>query len=181
MNTACGSVSHGFGQLTWKRQVVQRAVFRSPQLVVRLLVMPRCVHREPPHFHSPRPFTCLSSVPARRLALGYYVSQLAAALTAALPGAFTFTEPAAAAGKCPGGADPRAEALTPLPAPKLHVSAVAARRQDPAARDLLERAWALCLKHGVATDAAAAWDATVAPALQVIQAVCLGRNPNPKP
>ncbi len=117
----------------------------------------------------------------RRLALGYYVSQLAAALTAALPGAFTFHEPAAAAGECPGGADPRAEALTPLPAPKLHVSAVAARRHDPAARDLLERAWALCLKHGVATDAAAAWDATVAPALQVILAVCLGTNPNPKP
>ncbi len=175
IDTACGSVSPGFGQLTCKRQVLQRAVFKSPQLVVGRLEC-RGVYTE-----SQCTLTFPALPHARRLALGYYVSQLAAALTAALPGAFTFTEPAAAAGECPGGADPRAEALTPLPAPKLHVSAVAARRQDPAARDLLERAWALCLKHGVATDAAAAWDATVAPALQVIQAVCLGTNPNPRP
>ena len=33
-------------------------------------------------------------------------------------------------------------------------------------RDLLERAWTLFLKHGLVGDAAAAWPAVVAPALQ---------------
>ena len=98
--------------------------------------------------------------PCGRLALGHYVTQLAAAIAAALPGAVAFpAAAAAAAGSGPDGSAP--------PPPVLSAWAVAAHARDAAARDLLERAWTLFVRHGLAAEPAAVWTVTVAPALQV--------------